>query len=72
MEHVGSAHGDEQLAVLLAIARERIGELAGRVPFDLDGRDQEMNRLDVVAATQAAHEAVARKQADTDSRMVEV
>lgn len=37
VEHVGSAHGEEQLAVLLAIARERIGELAGRVPFDLDG-----------------------------------
>lgn len=37
VEHVGSAHGEEQLAVLLAIARERISELAGRVPLDLDG-----------------------------------
>nr|WP_206694433.1 IS1634 family transposase [Microbacterium lacticum] len=37
VEHVGSAHGEEQLAVLIAIARERISELAGRVPLDLDG-----------------------------------
>ena len=37
MEHLGSAHDDEQLAVLVAIARERIAELAGHVPFDLDG-----------------------------------
>ena len=37
VEHLGSAHDDEQLAVLVAIARERIAELAGHVPFDLDG-----------------------------------
>jgi len=37
VEHVGSAHGEEQLAVLLEIARERIGELTGQVPLDLDG-----------------------------------
>jgi hypothetical protein len=37
VEHVGSARDDAQLAVLIAIARARIGELAGRVPFDLDG-----------------------------------
>ena len=37
VEHVGSAHGEEQLAVLLAIAQQRIGELAGRVALDLDG-----------------------------------
>lgn len=37
MEHLGSAHDDAQLAVLVAIARERIAELAGKVPLDLDG-----------------------------------
>ncbi len=37
VEHLGSAHDDEQLAVLVAIARGRIAELAGHVPFDLDG-----------------------------------
>lgn len=37
VEHLGSAHEDEQLVVLIAIARERIAELAGQVPFDLDG-----------------------------------
>lgn len=37
VEHVGFAHGEEQLAVLIAIARERIRELAGQVPLDVDG-----------------------------------
>lgn len=37
MEHLGSAHDDAQLAVLVAIARERIAELAGKVPLDVDG-----------------------------------
>ncbi len=37
VEHLGSAHDDAQLAVLIAIARERISELAGKVPLDLDG-----------------------------------
>jgi len=35
--HLGSAHEDQLLVVLLVIARERIGELSGRVRFDLDG-----------------------------------
>ncbi|WP_289249869.1 hypothetical protein [Galbitalea sp. SE-J8] len=37
VEHLGSAHDDAQLAVLVTIARKRIEELAGQVPFDLDG-----------------------------------
>lgn len=36
VEHLGSAHDDAQLGVLIAIARERIVELTGQGRFDLD------------------------------------
>lgn len=36
VEHLGSAHDDAQLAVLVAVARDRIGELRGQGEFDLD------------------------------------
>ena len=37
VEHLGSAHDDAQLAVLVTIARERILELTGQGTFDLAG-----------------------------------
>jgi hypothetical protein len=37
VEHLGSAHDDAQLAILIAIGRERIVELTGQGRFDLDG-----------------------------------
>ncbi|WP_346728343.1 IS1634 family transposase [Microbacterium lacticum] len=36
LEHLGSAHDDAQLAVLVAIARERIAEMNGQEQLDLD------------------------------------
>ncbi len=36
VEHLGSAHDDAQLAVLVAVARDRIAELRGQGEFDLD------------------------------------
>ena len=37
VEHVGSAHDDAQLAVLIAVARSRIDELTGQRSLDNDG-----------------------------------
>ncbi|MFV0319232.1 MAG: IS1634 family transposase [Microbacterium sp.] len=36
LEHLGSAHDDAQLAVLVTIARERIAEMNGQEQLDLD------------------------------------
>lgn len=35
IEHLGSAHGDAELAVLVAIARERVAEMNGQEQLDL-------------------------------------